>query len=316
MRQLVIFLAIPLLARPPASAPDAWPRWRGPAHNGMALSDAPLEWSDTKNVAWKAPIPGRGMSSPVLWGDRIFVTTAVPVEEADRGSSQGNRKGGPTGGEGASREHKFVVMALDRKTGKKIWEQVAITAAPHEGYHRRYGSFASYSPVTDGKLLYAMFGSRGLYAYSLEGKLAWKVEFSPMHMRNQFGEGAPPTLAGNLLILNFDQEDNSYVAALNASTGKEIWRMARDEPSSWSQPLVIKHQGVEQVVLPATNRVRSYDLKTGKLLWECGGLGSNVIPAPVVYKDSVIVMSGHRNPNMLAVKLGGSGDLTGSDAVL
>lgn len=309
------------------AADDDWPRWRGPMDNGMARGDAPTEWSATKNIAWRVPIPGRGHSSPVIWGDKIFLTTAVPTQALspsaeEEGSARGDRKGGfggrggPGGGEGAGIEHRFVVMCLNRHTGKVLWEQVATVATPHEGYHRRYGSFASNSPVTDGEHLYAFFGSRGLYKYDLNGKLVWKKDFPPMRMRLQFGEGVAAVLDENTLYLKFDQEQGSYMLALDKRSGKELWRVERDEQSSWSPPLVVTHEGKKQVVVSATNKVRSYDPATGKLIWEAAGLGSNVIPAPVTTDGLVIVMSGHRDPNLLAIRLGRTGDLTGTDAIV
>jgi outer membrane protein assembly factor BamB len=309
------------------AADDDWPRWRGPMDTGMARGDAPMEWSATKNIAWRVAIPGRGHSSPVIWGEKIFLTTAVPTQALspsaeEEGSARGDRKGGfggrggPGGGEGAGIEHRFVVMCLNRHTGKVIWEQVATVATPHEGYHRRYGSFASNSPVTDGQHLYAFFGSRGLYKYDLNGNLVWKKDFPPMRMRLQFGEGVAAVLEENTLYLKFDQEDGSYMLALDKRSGKELWRVERDEQSSWSPPLVVTQEGKKQVVVSATNRVRSYEPATGKLIWEAGGLGSNVIPAPVATGGLVIVMSGHRDPNLLAIRLGRTGDLTGTDAIV
>ena len=312
------------------SDPAHWPSWRGPFENGIARTAVPTEWSATKNVAWKTEIPGKGNSSPVIWGDRIFVTTAVPSEPIPAGGRQGGpppggpgaQRGGPRGaggaggGTGAGIEHKFVLMSLDRKTGKILWERTAKAAKPHEGYHMRYGSFASNSPVTDGKYVYASFGSRGVFCYDFSGKLIWSKEFPPMKMRLAFGEGVAPVLDGDRLILNFDQEDNSYIVVLNRLDGKEIWRASRDEQSAWAQPLVIGHGGRTQIVVAATNRVRAYDSATGKLIWECAGLGGNVIPAPVYRDGVVIVMSGFRNPNMMAIKLGKEGDLTGTDSIL
>ena len=294
-----------------------WPSWRGPSENGIAPTAVPVEWSATKNVAWKVDIPGKGNSSPVIWGDRIFLTTAIPTAPASPADPpRGGGRGGPGGGSGAGIEHKFVLMSLDRKTGKLIWERTAKVEKPHEGYHMRYGSFASNSPVTDGKHVYAFFGSRGVYCYDFEGKLIWTKNFPPMKMRLGFGEGVAPVLDGNRLILNFDQEDNSYIVVLNKLDGKEIWRASREEQSAWALPLVMDFNGRKQVVVAATNKVRSYDSATGKLIWECAGLGGNVIPAPV-YKDGVvIVMSGFRNPNMMAIKLGKEGDLTGTDSIL
>ena len=270
-----------------------WLNWRGPHFNGVADGDAPTEWSDTKNVAWKLPIAGRGFSTPVIAGKRIFLTTAIPKTDA-------------------AGEHKFVIMALDRDTGKVLWERTAIEAVPHERYHQRYGSYASYAPITDGKHVWAMFGSWGLYCYDLEGKLVWKKELPKMRMRNAFGEGGGPAIAGERMILMLDQEAGSFITALDKNTGKELWRKDRDEVSTWSTPLVIN----DLVVVSATNKVRAYNIANGEVVWECGGLGVNVIPMPVVADNLVIVMSGFRSPNLLAIKLGGKGDLTGTDAVV
>jgi outer membrane protein assembly factor BamB len=306
---LLILLFLPVLL---AAAVDDWPRWRGPLNNGVARGDVPTEFAEGKNVAWKLDVPGRGFSSPVLWGDKLFVTTAVPV-----GDGQATKSSGPGGGAGAGKEYKFIVMAIDAKTGKPIWERTAKTATPHEGYHNTYGSFASNSPVTDGKHLIAFFGSRGLYCYDLDGKLIWEKQFTPMRMRLQFGEGSAAVLHGDKVLLNFDQESGSFIVAIDKNTGKEIWRKEREESSSWAPPFVVKVNGREQVVLPATAKVRAYDIENGDLIWECAGLGGNVIPAPVVHDGKiVIVMSGFRNPNLLAIKLGAKGDLTGTDAVL
>jgi outer membrane protein assembly factor BamB len=298
-----------------ASDPGQWPKWRGPDDNGMARTDAPLHWSDTENIKWKAAIPGRGHSSPVLWGDKIFLTTAVPTARA--ADTAGRRGNGFGGDPDPQPEHRFEVICLDKKTGKVVWQRTAKTAAPHEGFHNMYGSFASNSPVTDGKRVYAFFGSRGVYCYDLDGKLIWEKDLGvKMRMRLGFGEGIAPALSGDALILGFDQETGSFIVVLDKSTGAELWRASRDEVSNWSMPLVIEFGGSKQVVVAATNKVRSYDLKTGKVIWECAGLGGNVIPAPVRKDDIVYVMSGFRNPNLMAIRLGRTGDLTGSDAVL
>lgn len=308
--------ALMLLPSVLTAADDDWPRWRGPNNDGMARGDAPLEWSDSKNVAWRVSVPGRGFSSPVIWGSKLFLTTAVPASEAPKAAEPVRSGRGASGGTAAGVEHKFVVLCLDRHTGKVLWERVAKVANPHEGYHQRYGSFASNSPVTDGKYLYAFFGSRGLFCYDLNGKLLWQKDFPPMRMRLQFGEGSACVLDGDTLYLKFDQEENSYMVALDKRSGKELWRVTREEVSSWSPPLVIAHNGRKQVVVSASTKVRSYDPVSGKLIWECAGLGSNVIPAPVIAGSTVYVMSGHRSPNMLAIRLGREGDLTGTDAII
>lgn len=298
-----------------------WPTWRGPNLTGMAHGTAPTRWSDTSNIKWKAAIPGRGFSTPVIWGDTMFLTTAIPTAQAapnpQTESQGGGRRGGPGGGAGAGIEHKFVVMAIDRRTGKTVWERTATTATPHEGYHQTYGSFASNSPVTDGKNLYVSFGSRGIFCYDLSGKLIWQNDPGvKLRMRLQFGEGSAPILHENLLIHTYDQEGDSFVLALDKRDGKEVWRSSRDEASSWSMPYVVDHKGQKQIVIAASNKVRAYDPSNGKVVWECAGLGSNVIPIPLQYKDSVIVMSGHRNPRLMSIRLGGANDLTDSDAVL
>ncbi len=326
---LIALTTVVLFVGSASSDPAHWPQWRGPFFNGVARTAAPIEFGDTKNIKWKVEIPGRGFSTPVIWGDRIFLTTAVPTgkvsqpapeqawNSAQNSGGRGQGRGGPGGGAGAGEEHKFVVMCLDRKTGKTLWERVARVATPHEGYHRQYGSFASNSPVTDGRYLYASFGSRGLYCYDFDGKLVWEKDLGVrMKMRLQFGEGSAPALYGNLLIHPFDHEDGSFVVALDKRNGKEVWRAERDEGSAWATPLVADLKGKKQVVVSASKKVRAYDPENGKLIWECAGLGSNVIPHPAQYNDTVLVMSGHRDPKLMAIRLGREGDLSGSDAII
>ena len=336
--------ALPLLAA-------NWERWRGAENSGMASGDAPLHWSATDNIRWKADVPGRAHSTPIVWQDRVFLTTAVPVE-ADGAAQPSGARGGEltpamrerlleiTGGQELSEltparqrqvmrqlnrlaggpamvRHDFVVMALHRDTGERIWERTAVSATPHEGHHRRYGSFASISPVTDGERLYVSFGSHGVHTYDLDGTLIWKKDFGvKMRIANSFGEGSSPTIHGDTLLLVFDHQGDSFIAALDKRTGKEIWRRDRDERSAWSQPLVTTHEGRAQAIVTASNKIRSYDLESGDVLWECAGLGSNAIPAVVRDGDVVFAMSGHRNPNLLAIRLGGEGDITESDRVL
>jgi outer membrane protein assembly factor BamB len=294
-----------------------WPQWRGPFFNGMARGDAPTVWSNTKNIKWKAQIPGRGFSTPVIWGDKIFLTTAIPTgkaaEQPEPAPAEGRRGGG---GSGPLVEHRFEVLCLDRKTGKLLWQRTAKVATPHEGYHRAYGSFASNSPVTDGKSVYAFFGSRGLFAYDFNGKLMWEKDFGvQLKMRLAFGEGVAPLLLRDQLFLVFDHEAESFMVALDKRNGKELWHSKRDERSSWSTPLAIEHNGRTEIIVSATNKVRSYDARTGKILWESAGLGANVIPVPVHHNGVVYVMSGYRDPKLMAIKLGKDGDLTGSDAI-
>ena len=342
--------AMPLAAEPVQDAEAHWPQWRGPHANGVSPHGSPpTEFGESKNVKWRVKIPGKGHSTPIVWGDRIFLTTAVPAQPqvvttparraAVRGGSNSNglmaqrerqgrgdpsrrgrsdrerrgQRGRGRGGFGRifpTGEHAFVVMALDRNTGKKIWERTAVVTTPHEGYHRQYGSFASNSPVTDGEMLYAYFGSRGIFAYDLEGDLKWKKSLpAQLHKRNAFGEGTAPVIHGDVLLLNCDQEAQSFILALNKRTGEQLWHQDRDELSTWTPPLVVEHAGRHQVVVGGMT-ARSYDLETGKLIWQAAGMGTNAIPAPVQTDDMVILMTGHRSPNLLAIKLGGEGDLT------
>jgi outer membrane protein assembly factor BamB len=320
---LVVFLLTPLAAEPVVDG--QWPRWRGPFDNGVARTAAPTNFSATENILWKAEIPGRGHSSPVIWKDRIFVTTAVPTgkpaepkPEPPADQAKAGKKGrGPMGEDMPLLEHRFLVMAFDRATGKKLWEKVATTETPHEGYHNTYGSYASNSPVTDGDTLIAFFGSRGVYAYDLDGNLKWEKSFGKFTMRLGFGEGTAPVLYKDTVVLNFDSQGDDFIVALDKNDGKELWRTPREEESTWSAPLAIEYDGRAQVVVPATAKVRSYDMRTGEVIWECAGLGLNTIPAPVFDGEMIYVMSGFRDPNMLAIKLdGAAGDISGSDHVV
>ena len=308
----LLFLSFALSAVPEAKF---WPYWRGPAADGMAVGDAPLHWSDTQNIKWKADIPGRGHSSPVIWGDKIFVTTAIKNGPPDPPPAPGSKP--PLVTSGPQAEHSFDVICLDRKTGKILWQRTATKAVPHEGYQGTYGSFASNSPVTDGKHVYAFFGSRGIYCYDMKGNLVWKKDFGvQMRMRMSFGEGMAPVISGDRLILVFDSEGDSFMAVLDKNSGKEIWRVDRDEKSNWAAPFVYEFGGKKQILVSATKKVRSYDFETGKVIWECAGLGLNTIPQPVRQDDMVFVMTGYMNPNLMAIRLGREGDLTGTDAVV
>jgi outer membrane protein assembly factor BamB len=290
------------LAASAAADPGDWPRWRGPNDDGMARGDAPLHWSDKENIAWKAAVPGRGHSSPVVWGERIFLTTAVPT-------------GRPASG-GSEAEHKFMLLCFARKTGKLLWEKVARVEAPHESYHPQYGSFASNSPITDGKHVIAFFGSRGVYCYTLDGQLVWEKDFGKLRMFQRFGEGAWPALDGDKLVLVLDQEVGSFIVALDKSTGRELWRTPRQGNTNWSGAYITSFGGRKQVIVSASRKVCSYDLETGKTIWEAAGLGQNTVPAPVASDGMVWVMSGFRNPNLMAIRLGRDGDLTGTDAIV
>ena len=293
-------------------APAAWPQWRGPLNTGVAIGDAPLTWDDTRNVRWKLAIPGRGHSTPVIAGDRLFLTTAIPTGKVVRPPARSRAGGGADDG----LEHRFEVIAVDRRSGSVAWQRTATVATPHEGYHRVYGSFASNSPVTDGKRVYAFFGSRGLYAYDLDGTLVWQKDFGvKMRMDMAFGEGTPLTLHDNRLLLHFDHLDLGFLVMLDPVTGREIWRVKRTEPYNWAAPYVALHNGRRQIVMSGLT-VRGYDFETGRLLWEAAGLGENTIPQPVQHNDLVFAMSGHTVRYLMAIRLGRTGTLTGTEAIV
>jgi outer membrane protein assembly factor BamB len=293
---------IAALAAPAAAPGDTnWPQWRGPASSGVsATAQPPTEWDETKNVRWKIDVPGRGAGTPIVWGDRVYITTAVPDDPAAR----------PTG------RHKFVVMAINRKDGKIAWEKTAKEEAPHEGTHAQFGTMASPSLVTDGTRLYASFESRGFFAFDMNGKLLWQTDLGDKQMRNQFGEGTSPALYKDKLFVVWDHQGESFIAALDARTGKEVWKASRQEIDSWATPIVVETPGGAQVVTGAMNKVRAYDAQTGTLVWETGGLTMNPIPSPVAFDGLVILMSGFRGNALKAIRYADAkGDITGTPAV-
>lgn len=307
---LIVVAIATLLALSQATAVE-WPQWRGPLNTGMAIGDAPVQW-DASHIRWQLPIPGRGHSTPVVAGHRLFLTTAVPT-----GRGAGPRSAGRAGGGAdAGLEHRFEVLAIDRATGKLLWQRTAVVATPHEGYHRTYGSFASNSPVTDGTRVYAFFGSRGLYAYDMNGTLIWKKDFGvQMRMDLAFGEGTPLALHDGRLLLHFDHLDTGFLVMLDPATGREIWRTKRTERFNWAAPYVAMHEGRRQIIVSGET-VRGYDFETGTLLWEAAGLGENSIPQPVQHNDLVFAMSGHTIRMLMAIRLGRTGTLTGADSVV
>jgi outer membrane protein assembly factor BamB len=290
-----------------------WHQWRGPLASGVApLGDPPLTWSETQNVRWKVRIPGDGSSTPVVWGDRLYVLSA---EATDRPAEKPAEPHPDAKTQPPGVYYRFLVICLDRASGETIWQQTACEAVPHEGHHQSH-SYAASSAVVDGRRVYAYFGSRGLYCFDLSGKQLWQREFGRMRTRYGWGEGATPALHGDTLIVPWDQEDESFVVALDAASGQERWRRERDEPTGWATPLIYEHGGRAQVVLNGTNRARCYDLKTGELIWECGGQTVNAIPSPVLAGDRVICMSGYRGYAAFAIPLDASGDITEAKSFL
>ncbi|QDU40480.1 outer membrane biogenesis protein BamB [Maioricimonas rarisocia] len=307
---------------------DNWPHWRGDSGNGVSLdATPPIEWSESKNVKWKVPIPGRGSGSPIIWEDRVYVATAVPTGDAPRAAAepatpgvfaqQRRRRGGRRPGGGAERlvPLQFKLLCFDRDTGDLLWERTAVEATPHQGTHSTNG-FASASPCTDGKHVYAHFGSRGLYCYTMDGDLKWKRDdLGRMETRNGFGEGSSPTLVEDKIIVPWDHEGQSYLFALDKRSGETIWRVERDEPSCWATPLVIEHKGRRQIIMNGEVCARAYDLETGKELWRCTGQTARPVASPVAANGRVFIGSGFRGSFLGAFLPDGQGDIEGTDHV-
>lgn len=296
-----------------------WPTWRGVDMTGVAAdADPPVEFSESKNLAWKVAIPGGGNGTPVVWGEKMFLQSAVrtgrtgtpPAKPPEITGFMRSRFGTSR----SNHVYQFNVVCLNRLTGKVLWQKTVREAVPHEGHHRDHG-YASFSPVTDGKHVWVSFGSRGVHCLDTDGKLIWSKDLGLMYTRNSFGEGSSPALAGQALLVLMDQEGPSYLTALDRDTGRELWRKKRDEKSSWTTPLVVTAGGRMQAIVNGSNRTRSYDVKTGEVIWECGGQTQNVIPAPVTGFGMVYCASGFRGNTMQAIELGRTGDLTGSKAV-
>ncbi|MHC5061500.1 MAG: outer membrane protein assembly factor BamB family protein [Planctomycetota bacterium] len=312
---VTVFVAVDIYAGPGS---NYWPMWRGPDATGVAERGAPpLTWSETENIKWKVKVPGHNSSSPVIWGNKIFFQTAIetdkkgPAPDADK---LGDEERPFHDGESPTNIYKFDVVCMDRKTGKILWQKTAREEMPHEGHHEA-ASFASYSPVTDGKYVWASFGSRGTHCYDVNGNHKWSRELGKMKTRNAFGEGASPALAGDALIVLMDQEGDSFIYALDKKTGRTIWKDSRDEGTGWTTPVVVEIKGRLEVIVNAPNQIQSYDAETGDVIWQCSGMTRNAIPAPVVGFGRVFCTSGFRGSALLAIELGRTGDLTDSEAI-
>jgi outer membrane protein assembly factor BamB len=313
-----------------------WPQWRGPLQTGVApKANPPTKWSETQNVKWKVELPGEGHATPIIWENQIFIQAAVPVAPKAQalsrpnsiptaqaapppGEGPGRRGGGGRGGFGGAPPKdvmQFTLLSYDRNTGKQNWKKIAKEALPHEGRHGT-GTYASPSPVTDGQNVFAFFGSQGMYCYDMAGNLKWTQDLGDMRIKNTFGEGSSPALHRDTLVVLWDHEGEDFIVALDKKNGKELWRQPREEGTSWSTPLIVEHDGKAQVITSATGKVRSYDLATGKQIWEHAGLTQNTIPSPVHADGIVYAMAGHRGNALYAIKLGKTGDLTDTDAVL
>jgi outer membrane protein assembly factor BamB len=303
MRSILAAIMLFVVQMSPLAIADNWGHWRGPEGNGVAPhASPPTEWSSTKNIKWKVDIPGKENSSPIVWGQSVFVTTAEVVEPASDQVSLSKLA--------------FKLLCFDRRDGKLIWEQTASIAQPHQGVHQTTG-FASASPCSDGQHVYAHFGSQGLFCYTMDGQLKWKRDdFGKMNTLNNFGEGSSPSIEGDKILVPWDHEGPSALYALNKLTGQTIWKTDRDEPTGWATPLVVEHDGRKQVIMNGQKFARSYDLETGEEIWRCTGQTVRPIGSPVADKGLVFVGSGFQRSFMGAFRLDGKGDIKGTEHVV
>lgn len=309
-----------------AQSSENWSSFRGPNGNGVAAdATPPVSWSaDSDNLKWKVPIPGKASSSPIVWGDKIFVMTAVDTEKTTDGEAietppaEAGGRGG-RGGRGGGRSvpksvQEFWVLCLDRNDGSVTWKTKVNEAVPHEGKHST-NSFCSGSPVTNGEHVFASFGSFGLFCLDMEGNVVWERDFGKMTTRNSFGEGSSPALYKDKLVVIWDHEGDSFIEVMNSADGETVWRKDRGNPSGWTTPVVVEHNDKVQIVINATT-VQSYDMADGSVIWECGGQTGNPIPVPMVADGFVVCMTGWRTSACYAISLDSEGDVEGSDKVL
>jgi outer membrane protein assembly factor BamB len=294
-----------------ALAQDRWPQFRGPQSLGTAdAPNLPDTWSKTGNVAWTTAIPGVGWSSPIVWGNNIFVTSVISSVDGEQ-----PKKGLYFGGERppAKDEHRWVVYCVDFKTGKIRWDREVyrgiLTSA--QSKHLK-NSYASETPVTDGERVYAYFGNVGLFCFDMKGKALWSKKFGVFKTRYGWGTAASPVLYRDRIYIVNDNEEQSFILALNKKTGEQIWRTERKEGTNWATPYIWENEVRTEIVTSGTNRVRSYDLD-GKLLWEFSGMSSIAIPTPFSKFGLLYIASGYVGDQLrpvYAIRAGATGDIS------
>jgi len=296
------------------SADDFWPDWRGPEGTGAAVKgNPPITWSETENIKWKVELPDAGDCTPVIWGDKIFIQTAIATKD-DPDAKIPKDAGREIFTKTPTVPYSFGVMCLDRATGETLWETELLQSTPHEGHHNS-SSFASYSPVTDGEHVWVNFGSRGLHCLTVDGDCIWSAELTEMLTIRGFGEGSSPAIVGDAVIVVCDHEGDSKIFAFNKLTGEKLWEKDRDEPSTWATPMPVVVDGKAQVITSGSTAVRSYDPETGDIIWQCSGLAPGALPSPVLGHGMVYCMTGYETKALMAIELGGTGDLSATDAV-
>jgi len=296
-----------------AAAEAHWPQFRGPESRGVARGEGlPARWSATENVAWKTEIPGRGWSSPVVWGQRAFVTTVV-----NTGTSEEPKKGLYFGGNRTTPPasvHQWKVFCLNVGTGQVVWERQLHEGVPQTAIHLK-NSYASETPVTDGQRVYCSFGNVGVFCLDFAGQVVWTHPVKPRPTRFGWGTAASPVLHDGRLYLVNDNDEESYLQALDAQTGQEIWRVPRDEDSNWSTPYIWQNELRTEIVTPGSGKVRSYDLN-GQLLWWLEGMSGITIATPYADGGLLYLSSGYVGDTMrpvYAIRPGAKGDISLAD---
>ena len=296
---------------------DHWHQWRGPDATGASRkAKPPIEWSEDRNIKWKVAIEGRGNASPIVWGDKVFLLTAVNTGRVDPSLAKPEDQPKRVFGiKHPNTFYRFEVLCFDRNTGKELWRQTATEHVPHEGTHND-ADFASASPTTDGERLYCWFGSAGMFCYDLDGQKLWERQLGKAYVGASLGEGCSPVVHKGRVVIVRDHARQSTIEVFHAKTGDTLWKGNRDEPNAWATPRIVKHSGKTQVITAASNMIRSYDLDTGDIIWQCGGLTGNVTPCPIVEGDVVYCMSGYEGYSLLALPLDAKGDISGSDKII
>ncbi len=292
-----------------------WGQWRGPLATGYAPhANPPIQWSETKNVRWKTALPGLGHSSPIVWRNHIYLTTAIPTGKK---LSVPKQPSGAHNNMDPFHQLQFTVLALHRNTGKMIWKKIVYTAQPHQSTHES-ATWASNSPVTDGEHVIASFGSAGLFCLEAQtGKVVWKKNLGKMQVKHGHGEGTSPVLHRNSLAINWDHEGDSFVTVLDKRNGEKIWRKPRNEPTNWSTPIVVQDKEQLLLIISATNAIRAYALKTGEVIWQTSGLPHNVVASPVYYDGIFYAGASYEKRAMFAIRIkGAKGNLIGSKNIL
>ena len=316
---LVLLSAYSIAQESLADYEKYWPQWRGPSASGIApTGNPPTDWNENLNIRWKAEIPGTGHATPIVWEDQIILLSAVRTDQEIKPEKLDEDRQPAEWMSPVITNfiHEFVVFSVDRKDGTLLWKTKVREELPHSHTHQ-FGSWASNSPVTDGERIYAYFGSHGLFCLNMDGEILWERDFGRMRKVRSFGEGCSPVLYQNRLIVLRDHEGQSFLHLLDKRTGKDIMKIKRNEVSSWSTPHIIEFEGKTQLITSATNKIRSYDLATGEVIWECSGMTRNVIPSPVMAEGIVYLMSGFRGSALIAVDVAkAKGDISDSDAII